>query len=1086
MIERAAACLENGGKHILRTPSKPFRTHRSLHSAFWSHGAGDINLPAWWHAFLQVPSDSSQLWGSRDNAVSVHKVASDGAGLGFLDFLYPRRTLAFIHKCMTENATSLRRRKRLQMLSQRSRAYTSKADLSAGDRLDQDKGAGNTTVHPAMEDGTSAGETGEAVPDPKAKLHELLHSEDQSSKMQQLWRLYRQTQESSLPLDPADLNVLFRSLGTSRWTIDLERTRDLLDSIVPSNRRAHHYACAISASLKLDDLKRAVVMHQEAASRLQGSFGSSLAFTYAIERSNWEAALAVWQQYWNKKEVYFGPADIWDGWDAMELSVQMRKAKGAVNHAIQCIEASTFDDAAIARKFATSLVQRTLLVRNKDFKCSVQKTLLERAQSMQPLGFLFYKNAILQNFTIAKSQDTHKHSAWGLRLYRRLRTDLNMVPDTELIDAFLRRAYFVGSRQGVYEVIEDYRKHPEGIPRRAFWMLMSSIARHGDFETVNQLLQEALDRFGTEDLPKYATALLHACFRRADLDRAIGIFESLQEKYDYMPDLRAWNILLRTYSRVGDCDGAMALFDRLVAGKVSPDSSTYAILMGMFAKRSDYEATSMLFERATSEAVKPNIEMVDSLVLAQTTSGRPDEAEETVEEALKMDLEVTSHRAPYLSGDHSRTRMWNTLLSHNAMNGQLQKVSDITKRMQKGQVAFDGITYAALMQAFVIKNKHGLAHRILNIVMPKAKIRATALHYGILMGGYVTRNAHDIVFRLSQRMLGRGLKPTFSTQNPLMRAASKIDEQERPDKLADDGSFEATRAEKVLAQTLDTLNPAELAALGPTKSAQSNPPNIALHASYFPYMISLYGHRKCFEKVAEMYDRFIATTHKFSPNLEASPPVELLSALMVSYTKAGEHEETQKCWQLAFEKSTEIARKANADTSEPGWVLHKYRFLLTLPLTRYMNSLQAMSRVDEIEPLLNSLQQAGFQLSTPNRNKYIQILAQEGRALRAFELCERELMDGWPGWAEFGRLTHAKRKIKKNWAPKSWEIGRRFPYYETLVYLAGLYLDAQGMAYGKGRELLREYKRVAPRVVEAVVKMPRFHDEIQERVLRRD
>ncbi|KAL8696132.1 MAG: hypothetical protein Q9201_007808 [Fulgogasparrea decipioides] len=1087
MIERAATCLESGGRHLLRISKKPFQKHRSLHSAFWSHGAGDISLPAWWHAFLQVPSTSDPLRGARTNGLAAQGAAFDGIGLGLLDFLYPGQTLAFIRRCVSENAATLRRRRRSRILLQRSRSYTSTADNFLGVQEEQDDAAYAASAQAVLNGGASALESaGAKEADMKAKLNRLLYGADQSSNTEQMWQIFQRLQEASISLDPGDLAQLFKCLSASSGVMELRRTRDLLDSVPLSERRAIHYACAISAALKQNDLKSAVAIHREAASQIQGSFGSSVVFQYAIEHSNFGAALAVWQHYWNNTEIYFGPADIWNGFDALPLSKQMQKAREAVDFAIGRIEATSFDDAATARRFACSLVQRALSVRNTDFECSFQVRLLERAQKMQPLNPVFFKAAILQSLSVAKQKQSKSHSAWGLRLYRKLRGEMKLAPDLELLHTVLGRFFAIHDWRGLYMVLEDYRTHHEAIPQSAYRLLISGLARQGYLDTINQLIREAIDRYGTEDISNYARSLLYACFRRAQVGEAVGVFESLQAEYGYRPDLRAWNILLATYSRVGDCDGVMALFEKLAAADLRPNSSTYGILMGMFAKKSDYEATTMLYERAISEAIKPSIGMLESLVLAQTTNDRLDEANETLEAALTMDLEPRSPRAPYLSGDHSRTRMWNAVLGRYAMNGQLDEVSLLCKRMQKAKIPFDDVTYATLIQAFCIKNQHYVARKILVEVMPKAGVRATALHYAILMGGFVTRRAYPEILDLSKRMLSKGLTPTPGTQNALMRAASRIDEQAQRDRIPENGTFNADRAEEVLAQTLDSLDPSQLAPLGPTKYSQSSSPNVALYASYFSYMIALYGRQRRFNKVAEIYDKFVSTARKFGPDVEVSPPVEILSALMVSYTNAGDHKETEKCWHLALEKSKEIACKAGADTSQPGWVLYKYRFLLALPLTRYMNSLQAMSRVDDIGPLIASLQDAGFQLSTPNWNKYIQILAQEGRVLPAFELCERELMDGWPGWEQFGSLRHAKRKIKVGWTPKSWEIGRRFPQYETLVYLAGLYLDAQGMAYGVRKELLKDCERVAPRAVEAVVRMPRFEDEIQERILRRD
>ncbi|KAL9576913.1 MAG: hypothetical protein Q9212_006724 [Teloschistes hypoglaucus] len=1101
--KRAATCLENGGKHILHIPKKPFRKYRSLHSTFWSHGAGDINLPAWWHAFLQVPSDSNHFWASKDSAVALPRKAFDNAGLRFLDFLYPTQTLAFIHKCVSENTPTLRRRRRLQI-----RAYTSSADTSPDEPSSKHVAADNTSAPSAPEDGASGAVTGKVLPDPRLKLRELLSTEDGSTNMDQLWRVYQQARQLSLPLDPGDLNALFEKLNASKWTIDHKRTGKLLDSVAPSRRRARHYICAISASLKLDQFKIAMRIHHDAASRIQGSFGSSLIFLYAILHSHWNAAIAIWQKFEDNKEVYFGPPDIWDGFDALTLTDRMDRARGAVRHAISPFSTSAITKTA-KRQFAWLLVQRTLQVRRTNFECSSQEKMLAAAQRIQQPGFLMYKNAILQTLDLAKSSPAHLER--GFQLYRMLRTELKMLPDAELIKVFLRKAYVFDSLQAMYEALEDYRNTPEGITPWAYGPLMSGFARHGDFDTVNQLVQEGINRFGTEVVPRYAHELLYVCFRRAELDNAIGILESLQEKYNYLPDLQAWEILLRTYSRVGDYDGAMALFEKLVESNMRPESSTYAILMNMFARVGDYDATSILYERATSEGIAINADMLTCLVMAQIRSGKTEEAAETIEEALKMGLEVAEDKAAHRSGDHTGTRIWNILLTQYAMEGQLDRVSETAKRMQSNKVPFDGYTYAALMRAFILKDLKFIpfAHKIFKHVMPKAQVPATALHYGILMSGYQAARDYVNVFWLYRRMLTLGLRPTFSVQIPFMKAASAVDkrereqeqeqereqeqeqeqeqqqEQEQLNQHAEGHVDEATRAEKILTQILDSLDPMELAGCGPTTGHQSNPVNVAFYSSYFPFLLQLYGRQKSFEKIAALYDQFIATTRERNPHLETSLPVELSSAMMVAYTEAGEHEETEKFWHLAFEKASKIACKADADTTQPGWVLYKYRFLLALPLTRYMISLQAMSRVDEIEPLFASLQQAGFQISSPNRNKYIQILVQEGRNLQAFELCERELMDGWPGWAALGALRKIKRRLLLHWNPKSWEIGRRFPTYATLVYLAGAYRDAQGMAYGRGTKLMKEYDRVAPRVVDAVVKMPNLMDPIQKRILTR-
>ncbi|KAI4281475.1 MAG: hypothetical protein L6R35_005645 [Caloplaca aegaea] len=1085
MIERATICLENGGKHVLHIPRKSFTTRRSLHSAFWSHGAGDINLPNWWHALLQVPTSNPPRWFSKANTRKTRNTVSDTNGLGLLDFLYPVRTLAIIREYVRKSTTALPRHPRSQLPPQRSRNYTSIADIPTNDGQGQVGAVDDTATDHASAVDLAAIEASHLTnTELTAKLHDSLFIHQQVS-VCQLWGYYVKLRERSVLLAPNDLAQLFTRLSQSHGTFGLEKTRELFDSIDPSERRAVHYACAVSAALRQDDLRSAIGLHAEAATCVGGgSFGTSLVFKHAVERANWNAALAVWRQFGDHRRMYLPESFLWAEIDRLPLPGLLEHARNAVEFAISSIEESTFAEAAPARKLAFAVVHRALSVHNADFDPFVQADLVEKAQSLQePSGDLL-RAAILQHLSLGVQNS--EHSQRGLDLYRTARMNPSFVPDQELLHALLRRCHDLRSSEEMYYILEDYRKHHMEVPRHAYLPLLSQLARHGDIDVVDQLSREYISRFGAQDISVLAPQLLHACYRRAEVDRAIGVIESLQQKYGYIPDIRAWNTVFATYSRVDDCEGAMRILDRLVATNVKPDSKSYGILMGMFAKRSDLAATNEVYEQAISEGVNPSFDMVSSLILALATNDRLDEAERMAEHSLDMDLDAPPRKIPSLTGDHTRTRMWNILLGQHAMKGQLDKVFSLQNRMQEAGIAFDGATYAALMQSLCIKKLPFAAQKILKVVMPKVGIRPTALHYAIVMSGFLNVKDYPKIFSLQNRMDKQGIKPTFSTRNTLLRAESCMDEKDYFEGNSDHPTFEASRAQKVLTDTLDHLNPMELASLGPSKFAQSNAPNVAFQTSYFPYMINLYGRKRLFDKVAEMYDLYISTRQKFSPDVNASPPVELLSALMTSYTKAGEYHEAEKCWQLALEKAQHVACKSDADTSQAGWVLHKYRFFLALPLTRHMHVLAATSRIDEIGPLVESLQQAGFQLSTHNWNKYVQVLVQNDRALVAYQICEGKLMEGWPGWQRFGPEINAKRSIKKQWVPRSWEMARPFPHYETLVYLASAYLTAQGRAYGVGKELVREMEEVAPKTVEAVYKMPKYDDKIQNLLLSRE
>ncbi|KAL9025394.1 MAG: hypothetical protein Q9196_005774 [Gyalolechia fulgens] len=1083
MIERATTCLENGGKHFLRITKNPFRTHRHLHSAFWSHGAGDIDLPAWWHAFLQVPSASPSKWLTKGDSPTTRSTAHDNTDLGFLDILYPTRTLAFIRNYVNENTTTLRRHRRSHLPSSRTRTYTSSADDSVNIQPNQGETAEADGPDVVTNNNSSiAVETVRPLEENlTARFHELLFDEERSINTPHLWKLYEKFRELAIPVDLGDIAQLIICLGKSSTTFDIEKTRELFDNIQLSDRTVIHYDHAISAALKEHDLAGAMAIQEEALDRNQAVCGSSI-LKYTVLRSDWEAAVTIWQKFRYDQTKADTTRSVWDEVKTLPLSDLFVKATEAVEYA------SGLDDAASVRNFAFGFARNVLSIRRKGFDQSLQARLMEKVQLIQhPSSLRLWEFAIMQNFSMGRQ--SHEHTQGGLDLYAVARTWPDFALTPTQMGTVLSRYRSTSNPQGIYDILDDYRRLYGVPPRPAYRLLISQLARQGDFATADQLFQESMARFGhgdEGDISGLAPQLLSACYRRAEVDRAVGVIDSLQKRYGYCPDLRAWNILLATYARVGDCDGAVALWKRLASKDLRPDSSSYGILVGMFAKRSDYEAANALYEHAVSEGVKPSVEMVNGLVMALATNDRLDEAQKVAEEAIEMEFGAEACQGKPPPESHIFTRMWNILLGQYAMKGQLDKVFDVQKRMHEVGVAFDGLTYAALMQSLCIQKLPAAAQKILKLIMPKHGLRPMALHYAIVISGFVALKDYPVVFSLQRRMEEDGIKPTFSTQNALLRLTSQIEEKAHARDSTDSDVFRATRAESILSETLDRIDPMELATLGPTKFAQTSPPNIALRTSYFPYLIALYGRKRSFGKVAEIYNKYISTVGKVDADFEANPPIEILSALMVSYTYGGEYDETKKCWELALEKSKEIARKANADTSQPGWVLYKYRFILSLPLTRYMQSLQATSGVDEISATIASLQRDGFQLSVHNWNKYVQILVQDKDPVLAYEICEKHLMDGWPGWNRFGDGTHLKQKIKKQWVPRSWELDRPFPHYETFVYLTSAYLDAQGLAYGAGRDLLQEFERVAPRTVEAVHMMPRIDDTIQGQLLKRD
>ena len=1061
MIERAIGWLDSGGRAVLRGSKKQSRCRRHLHSAFWSHGAGNIDLPSWWMLFLQ---SSSSVRDSRQNRAHRTATAALSSGLQeiFLDFLYPAHTLALIRRL--KRSTNAQRHA-AQNIKQCSRSYTS---IAAG-FINGAKAFGTTTRSQnhdfSSTSSTEVPPSGDAI---RRRINEMLDLEDHSWIYDELWQSYQALLETSQSLSPQELIKTLRCLGNSRRTVDIERAVALFDSIPTQQRRAIHYSYAVSAALSLKDLDTAVDIHCEALARISGSVGTAAVLRYAVQHEKWQVAVNTWNVYWNDKLHYYTRPDIWTEVSSLPMPKLIQKAISAVDFAISTAESSQHPNAVAARDFALELIRQTFSIQNTNFDIRKHWQLVQKARALDASDMTTQTMALKQLLSFESKE--HEHRA--LDLYRDLRKESTFLPSSDLLSTVTGKLLADESDTGMVMIIEDWRLYHQKLPPNIAIEVAKVFAHLGHLEPLQNLFQDFCSTYGKPTNKVWYHLLLSVHQRRADPEGVVRAFNDLRENSPFIPSVQSYNFVIGTFCRIGDVDGALGWMNKLLKSKRRPDYQTYSLLMSLSAKRGDMEAVLDLYLRSKKDGVKPSIKMIDSLVLAHIKDEKLAKAEQLVREALQMDVQG------------SRTFMWTILLNAYALRKDIAKVSGLHKEMQASGVVSDSMTYAALMTSLTVAKLPQEAHKILNKVMPRTQIRRTPIHYAIVMGGYLTTKNYGRVFNVYKQMLTCNLSPTMSTQNMLLRAAASVD-------MASQGpedpeiQTELVRAQQTLEHTISNLDPSELAAFEPRKFVGPNLLNEAFISTYYEYLIFLYGKDGAFGHVAELYDRYLSTFARFnSGDAKASPPLGLLSALMVAHIRADDHEGVERCWNLALSKSEKLACRANAVTSEPGWVLPSRRLIMNVPLRHYITSLSKQGRIDDLISIIEQLKFSGFVLNGPNWNFYIEHLArspQPGHQLLAFEHCERELIPNWPGWDALGNPEWAYKKYRTK-VQGAWLLqNRSVPAYVTLVTLAASYLEARK---GTHPTPSRQYEQVAPKTVDAILKMPKMADRFQISLLR--
>ena len=996
----------------------------------------------------------------------------------FLDFLFPVHTLALIRRL--KQSTNAQHHAS-QNIKHCSRAYTSVAK----DFLNRADLVGTTTGGRVQDNSTSdQSQSGDVI---RQRINEMLGEEDHSRICDELWQNYQTLLEMSQSLSSQEFIKMLRCLGKSQRTIDAERAVALFESVPLQQRRAIHYSYAVSAALSLKELDMAVDIHREALARINGFVGAAAVLRYAVQHEKWQVAIDIWHTYWVDRLRYDTRANIWTGVNTIPLADLMEKAILAADFAKLAAESSHEESAVAAREFALEVIRQAFCVRNTTFDIHKHDQLIEKARDLDPYNMVVQTMALKQ--LLSDSSREHGHRA--LMLYRALRAEPTFLPSSKLLSAVTVRLIAVKRSPRWLKLVGDWRIFHQKMPAGLAIKVARVFAQLGQVEYLQELFDDFCSTYGKPGNEWYHP-LLFVYNRRVDTEGVVRAFEELQKDFDFERTVHAWNYVIGTFARIGDIDGALRWFDKLLESESRPDSHTYFLLMSMYAKRGDRDAVYDIYQQSKLDGVRTTMLMINSLVLAGVNDERLDEAEQLVKESVHMDLEG------------SRTFMWTILLNAHALRKNVEKVSELHKEMRDSGVESNGMTYAALMTSLTIVKLPDLAYKILDKVLPRAKLRRSSLHYAIVMAGYLATRNYGKLFEIYDSMLTRNLNPTMGTQKIFLRVTAAVDRANRLKDRAEAAEAdkanqnldqdlnnqepEHVRAQEAFEQTISSLDPSEFAPSEPRKFVGPDLLNEAFTSTYFDYMIFLKSKERAFADVTELYERYISTSARFSDrDVEASPPILLLSSLMLAQLSARNHEEVERCWLLALEKSEKLACRAKAVTSEPGWVLHSRRFIMNKPLRHYMTSLSRQGRLDDLAIILDQLNSSGFVLNNHNWNHYVVLLArspESERQLLAFELCERQLMPSWPGWDALGSpaFLHKNRKLRKLTSDRSHAWSGPMPAYRTLVHLAAVYMQAQA---GTRPIDPRRLANVAPMTVDAVINMPRLADREQMIRLRR-
>jgi pentatricopeptide repeat-containing protein PET309 len=1050
MLERTAGCLELGSVRRFVPGSKSMKSHRMLHSAFWNHGAMELELSPLWQVLIQ---------GTAHNDRPIETNEHDNSGGMMLDFLYPSGALNLIRQYSpwTPDRTEFRRPRGLGRIGQR--LYTSAAGDGSMIMSRRAEEVGSQYEVKSMEHRVDW-EVQHLKSDETGQTLAFLQSISESARMndyEEAWRQFGQlNSDNQLALVPQLLSYLI----TSNRPIDADRIVSVFDTI--RDQAGHSsYEALVNAHVVLRNYEDAANMHSESLATFQKPTSSDRLLGLLIQYGRWDMAFDAW-----KSVKDLGAASPRYGHNIWERVIYLPNLNEKVLQMVSGLTSHLSDtpDLDISQElpvdkvtFITEALSIALFPQD-DFSETNFLSVFSRLERLGLATESIYQNTILKLLKMDRTK-------MAVRLYRKFR-QTDGIPTTYILDAILKIFCKYKSNMGMHQILEDWVRHFDKPSSPAYRMVMTAFASQGNVEAVKGLWKKYLERqtYGRIRNADDLLPLMHVHAKRGEVDEVVSIFESMEDEYKVVPNIKHSNILLNAYGKAHAVDKAFEHYNKLLDSDVHPDKITIGTMMGICTQRGDAMAARELYNSAAGLGIRPNIAMVDCLVLGDIQNGNINKAEETCMKALTMAL------------DGPKTRMWNYLLVAYAMGRDLENVSRVHRIMESSNVPPDTYTYSALMQALAVAGQPSRAWKILTEVMPEAGIQATEFHYAVVMGGFIATKELDMVFHVRDHMLSRpeGLKPAVSSNIQTLKAAV-MDDSRRIQ--SGDADTDFAKAEDYFFQFLMNADRQELAS-NPRKGMGHEPLDVAYSAAYFDFYMFVCGQHKAFDRVKQLYDNFL---QRLPEDRRSQPPIRILNALMVSRLKENDHDGVQEAWEFALMRAKERGKPISGNNV----LLYSHRLSLCRPLSTLIKSLAAQNKLTQLKETIADIRAFGFELDSNNWNLYVQALTKAYKYQEAFGVCEKRLMPGWLGWAMIRQVEPRRNRLSLKDRARKRDPTYLRPIYHTILMLSRAYLDMEGSysAAGQAYHVLKYVDQHCPLTLNAIQTMRRTEDELEKKIL---
>ncbi|KAH8845766.1 hypothetical protein MCOR27_003420 [Pyricularia oryzae] len=630
-------------------------------------------------------------------------------------------------------------------------------------------------------------------------------------------------------------------------------------------------------------------------------------------------------------------------------------------------------------------------------------------------------------------------------------------------------------------VMQDWLRRYPRLDIMGYRAFLSLYSVHGDVASFKRIYDMFVKEY--PDLAwtgAYDMLMLYR--RRGDTEMVQQLFDEMESRYKRKPKIIHWNVLLSAYKR--DHNRALEVFAALCEA-VEPNETSFAIIMKILGWRGELQLVRELhqigIDRGIQMTPRSRVGLIDALCINE----RLDVAERICkEETLQANNKESRSKVRFL---------WNRLIRHYATRRDLVSCHRILNEMGDNNVGYDSETYYFLLMglAYTRQAHHGL--HLIRAALLGGVFKPSAKHFLLLMAGFIRNGELHMVAKVDELLTNAGLPRSSSTT--LRNILALLEADKRGFKSPDGKVLSSDNLRHALSTFTDFLR--ERRAGAQERAVNIYPQDVGrlptdLFASLIFFAVTIRQDKAVADKLLEMFRIQEGDNGRVSHFSD----IRMLVSILNYEAFQRDFDDVMAIWESIFEMAREAGRSAAADFAAtddassprrtPDLIAPAWKFVLADSLKTMQRLLETRGDASALKALFQRVRAAGFELTGPNWNHYIQGLARLGEWREAFTLCERVLMPQWKGWARpLGQNREAKIKLPLEVRRMGTRLDYRRPVSYTIIELGRHYREMINLApwSREADELLSTIRAQCPMLIRAISSFPGFSYPAQDKII---